>query len=237
MGWIIAGAVLSAVFGWTFTVGITNEGNLLGTAIGVLLILYGIFRKKITPLLRRIFLSVLGLGALLVLISGVAIVRQSRQTPRQEEGTVVILGCGVRGTVPSLMLQTRIDAAADYLTAHPGLTAICSGGQGRGESISEGECIYRELTARGIAAERLRVEDRSSNTEENLRFSAEIIEKEGLSPRLILISSEYHLYRAVLKAQRQGREADTVPAHTPLRLLPTYFLRECLGVVKEWVFP
>ncbi|MBO4838697.1 MAG: YdcF family protein [Lachnospiraceae bacterium] len=237
MVWIIAGAVLTAAFGWTFSVNIVNAGNVLGTAVGLLLILYGLFRKKIPPLLRRLFLSLLAAGGLLVLVSGIAIVRQSAQTPRQEEGTVVILGCGVRGTVPSLMLQTRIDAAADYLTAHPDARAVCSGGMGRGENISEGECIYRVLTARGIAPERLLVEDRSSNTEENLCFSAAIIKEEGLSPHLILVSSEYHLYRAVHMANRLGLEAESVPAHTPLRLLPAYFLRECMAVVKEWIWP
>lgn len=235
--WIVAGAFLMTAFGWTFLVGIVNAGNLLGTAVGLLMILYGLFRHKIPPLLRRIFVSVLAAGGVLVLISGSAIVSRSRQMPKQEEGTVVILGCGVRGTVPSLMLQTRIDAAAEYLAAHPEARAVCSGGRGAGESISEGACICRELTARGIAPERLLVEDRSVNTEENIRFSETIIKKEGLSPRLILISSEYHLYRAVHMASRLGCDAESFPARTPLRLLPAYFLRECLAVWKEWICP
>ena len=234
--WIAGGAVLMTAFGWTFSVGIVNAGNLLGTAVGALLLLYGLFRRKLPRLLRRIFLSALAAGAMLVLVSGFAILRQSGETPRQE-GTVVILGCGVRGTVPSLMLQTRIDAAAEYLKAHPQARAVCSGGMGRGENISEGACIARVLTAAGIAPERLLIEDSSVNTEENLRRSLEIIEKEGLSPHLILISSDYHLYRAAHMAARLGREAETVPAHTPLRLLPTYFLRECIAVVQEWVCP
>ena len=48
---------------------------------------------------------------------------------------LIVLGAGVRGTVPSLTLSERINAAYTYLTDHPDTIAILSGGQGPDEFL------------------------------------------------------------------------------------------------------
>ena len=62
------------------------------------------------------------------------------------------------------MLKHRLDAAYDYLTEHPDVPVIVCGGQGPDESISEAQCMYEYLTKKGIAAERITQEDRSTST-------------------------------------------------------------------------
>lgn len=151
---------------------------------------------------------------------------------------IVVLGAGVRGTVPSLTLSERIGAAYDYLIAHPDTIAILCGGQGPGEEMTEAACMHRELTAMGIDGDRLLLEDRSTSTIENLQFALNIAEEAtGIRPVEIgIVSSEYHLFRATRFAGDLNLEPFGIPAKTtwfPLRL--NYYLREIVAVWKYLV--
>ena len=100
-----------------------------------------------------------------------------RKVPAEDGEYVIVLGAQVRGEVPTLVLSARIRAAAEYLKEHPQAIAVASGGKGSGENISEAEAIRRGLVRLGIPEERILLEDRSTSTAENLRFSAEMIQQ------------------------------------------------------------
>lgn len=146
---------------------------------------------------------------------------------------VVVLGAGLHGSTPSLSLRSRIDAAYVYLIDHPDTICVVSGGQGAGEDLSEAKAMYQELTSMGIAPERIWMEDLSTSTQENLRFSMALIEeKTGQKPNAInLISNDYHLLRAMMFARDEGVIAYGIPAKTPyISLFVNYFLREIAGI-------
>ena len=109
-----------------------------------------------------------------------------------------MLGAGVNGETPSLTLRTRIDAAAAYLEEHPDVPVVLSGGQGPGEAITEAKCMRRALVRRGVDESRLYPEERSTSTQENLRYSRAILEELGvdLTQRVAIVTSDYHLCRA-----------------------------------------
>ena len=153
----------------------------------------------------------------------------------ENDVTVVVLGCAVKGETPSQMLRLRIDAAEEFLKENPEAKAVLSGGQGSGEDISEALCMYRALIERGIDADRLYMEDKSTSTRENLAFSAEIIEQEGLSKNIAIVSNNFHLYRASLSAKALGLDYSGIPAFTPYPLLATYVMREYLGILAQWI--
>ncbi len=100
-----------------------------------------------------------------------------RRAPEANAEYVIVLGAQVRGEVPTLVLSARIRAAAEYLNEHPQAIAVASGGKGGGENISEAEAIRRGLIRLGISEDRILLEDRSTSTAENLKFSAEVIQK------------------------------------------------------------
>lgn len=100
-----------------------------------------------------------------------------RKAPAENGEYVIVLGAQVRGEMPTLVLSARIRAAAEYLKEHPNAIAVASGGKGSGESISEAEAIRRGLVRLGISEDRILLEDCSTSTTENLRFSAEVIQK------------------------------------------------------------
>ena len=183
--------------------------------------------------LRLILTSVLCVGILIVGVTEVLIIHASFGNENEECEYVVVLGAGVRGTTPSKILSDRIDKACTYLTEHPDVICIVSGGQGPNEDISEAQCMFDHLTARGIDPDRIWMEDQSTSTWENIQFSLNLIEeKTGRRPqKLGVLSSEFHLFRANLFAEDCGIDAVCIPASTSwLSLKINYFIREAAGV-------
>ncbi|MGN0998024.1 MAG: YdcF family protein [Faecousia sp.] len=184
-------------------------------------------------ILRTILSSALLIGICVVMVTGSLILRAGVGEPSVDCAYLVVLGAKVNGTSPSLSLSERIKAAAEYLTAHPNTIAVVSGGQGPDEGISEAECMYHELTARGIDPQRIWMEDQATSTWENLQFSLNLIEeKTGTRPTEIgLISSEYHMFRATLFACDCGVTPIRIPATTTnIAIRINYTLREVAGV-------
>lgn len=155
--------------------------------------------------------------------------------PAQPGKTIIVLGCQVRGETPSLMLQRRIDAALSYAEQNPESNIIASGGKGSGETISEAECIRRYLIAHGIDENRIFLEDQSTNTEENIKYSAEIIEREGLDPSVVIATSRFHQYRASLFAQKYNLDSSPLACGTQWWLAPGYWGREIFAVWRVWL--
>ena len=147
----------------------------------------------------------------------------SENPPRDAE-CVIVLGAAVKGNSPSRALRQRIDAAYLYLLENPNTIAICTGGLGPDDEISEGECIARELEKMGIEKTRLFVEDKSESTRENFEFAFEVL---GYTPQnIVIISNGFHLRRAKLILEESYRgEIYTLSAKTDIFVLH-YTVRE-----------
>ncbi len=237
-GWIaVAVFVLVGGFLWWFPAGFDFSAYVCFGCAGVLsiyLLLPQLARKK--PKLAKILLVTLtvclGIGVVAAAVTGIVIIR-AWNGPVAACDYVVVLGAGVNGTVPSLSLRDRLNAAYDYLVAYPDAVCVVTGGQGDGEDITEALCMFNDLTARGIDPERVWMEEQAVNTRENIRFSLDLIEeKTGTRPDQIgLVSSEYHLYRAGLLAGAEGVTSYGIPARTSwVTLRINYFLREIVAV-------
>lgn len=238
IGWLIAaGLIILGIIIYTGIPGFDFSAYIcFGCSIVVICyLLLGLFSKR-HPQIAKILLIILSvplcLGIVAAAITGSIIIHASAGQQVSCD-YVVVLGAGVNGTVPSLSLQERINAAYDYLCAYPEAICVVSGGQGNGEDISEAQCMYNELTRMGIAAERVWMEDQATDTRENLRFSLDLIEeKTGIRPVEIgLVSSEYHLYRAGLFAREENVTSYGIPARTSwVTLRINYYLREIAAV-------
>lgn len=153
-----------------------------------------------------------------------------------KSATVVILGCQVRGEELSRMLTDRANRAIEYLNENPDSVCVVSGGQGRGESISEAEAIRRYLIAHGISEDRIYIEDKSTSTYENLTFSAEIIKQNGLCTDVVIASDNFHQLRASIFAEQNGLKASPIGTNTWIFLSAGYWAREVLAVGKAVMF-
>ena len=196
------------------------------------------YPTPVTRLLLKLICAGLLLGTLAAAVTGSFILRAAHPAVLPDCDYIVVLGAGVRGTVPSLTLSERIQAAYAYLTDHPDTVAVLSGGQGPDEQITEAACMYRELTNMGIDGTRLLSEEKSTSTIENLQFSMEVIgAATGEHPIEIgVISSEYHIFRATRFARDLGSQPAGIPAKTSwVTLRINYYLREIVAVWKYWV--
>ena len=243
-GWIIVAAfVLFGAFLWWIPAGFGFSALICFGCAGVLAfyLLLPVLAKKKPKLAKVLLVAVsvcLGIGIVMAAVTGVIIVR-AWTGPVIPCDYVVVLGAGVNGTVPSLSLRDRLNAAYDYLVAYPDAVCVVTGGQGPGEDITEALCMYNDLTARGIDPDRVWMEEQATNTRENIRFSLDMIEeKTGARPeRIGLVSSEYHLYRAGMFARAENVISCGIPARTSwISLRINYFLREIAAVWYYKVF-
>lgn len=156
--------------------------------------------------------------------------------PAQENDFIIILGAQVRGEEPSLTLQYRLNSAYDYLAVHPETKAVLSGGQGPDEGISEAEAMRRYLAARGISEERLILEDKSTSTVENLKYSFAIIDELKAESTVSIVTNRFHVLRAKMIAVDMGKTVGGIGAKSYVYLIPNYYFREFFAVIKELIF-
>ncbi len=153
--------------------------------------------------------------------------------PPQNADYMIILGAKVNGEVPSLALQYRIDAAVEYAKKNEDTILIVSGGQGPGEDITEAEAMKRALVKKGIHESRILLEDRSTSTYENIKFSKELI-PEG-AKQGIVVTNDYHLYRSIQIARDADLKVEGLPAKTPEITLVKAYGREYLSITKYYL--
>ncbi len=179
----------------------------------------------------------------------------SRYEPAPDKDFIIILGCGIRkdGT-PTPLLRGRIDRAlafAEKVKAQTGREPvfITSGGQGPDECISESACMKRYMTERGVPAERIVEEDRSTDTLENMTFSKRAILEmvrpgkeapQGYWPslndpeaKIAFSTTNYHVFRSGLCARRVKMRAQGMGAKTRWYFWPNAAVREFVGLLTE----
>lgn len=241
---VTEGVLLAAAAFYRFVllVYITLERCCLFAAFIVLLyFLLGLLAAKKPKIAKgmKIVLTVLLLcGCALFAVSETAVVRAAHTDKDAAAPYCVVLGAAVNGETPTLSLVERMTAAEDYLKAHPKAKAVLSGGQGPGETISEAEAMRRWLVKKGVSENRLILEDKSHTTEQNIANSLVKIGADGGDPTgsVAIVTSEYHLCRAKLFAERAGAEPEGIAARTGWPVLRlNYFIREAFGMAYLWI--
>lgn len=174
----------------------------------------------------------------LLLFCAVLIQQAQRQIPAQASA-IVVLGAGLRGDRPSLLLQQRLDVAQLLAQRYPNIPLLVTGGQGLGEATTEAAAMAKYLQQQGIAPARLLLEDRSTSTDENLANSRPLLSAKGINPardNILLVTSDFHLWRSEKTANKQGYAAPfMVAAPTPWSIRANAWLREHLAVMGAWV--
>ena len=162
-----------------------------------------------------------------------------RHMPSAPRDFLIILGCGLRpdGT-PTPLLAGRVDAARSFAERQqkagmPAPTFVPSGGQGPDEACSEAQSMARYLHEHGVDDEHVLLEDQSTNTRENLRFSSQVIadHTDSERPRVAFATTNYHVLRGYVYAHEVDLWAEGIAAPTRLYFWPNAFLREFVGLI------
>ncbi|MDM5154243.1 YdcF family protein [Bacillus sp. DX1.1] len=186
-------------------------------------------RKKLIKYIFILFMIVVSyMGALQY-----TIYKHGHMEAPNDAEYMILLGARVKGNEPSLSLQYRIDKAAEYLKKHQQTTVIVSGGKGKGENISEASAMKRELMEQEIEEERIIMEDRSTSTDENIKFSKSLIPSN--KQKGIIVTNDFHMYRAKKIAEKQGLQLDGLSAKTPKMIAIKSNVREYLAITKYWL--
>jgi len=163
-----------------------------------------------------------------------------RMTAHRNADFVVVLGSGLKdgGRVPPLLASRLERGVQVYETlASKGRSTpvlIVSGGKGSDERVSEAEAMAGYLTERGIPAGQLVREDRSRTTEENMTFSKAIMERSRPGYKCIIVTSNYHVFRAAIIARRTGVNGQVTGARTAGYYWPSAMLREFAAVFLSY---
>lgn len=228
---IIIGAVVFLLFAIAVFDRVLNFGNIAGMLFGIGYIAIGLVMNR-TDSSNQKYIFIIALCVLLLVILKMREIYAAGKTKISDQRLIIVLGCRVRGDEPSVSLVKRVDAAYQFLLFNPDSVAILSGGQGKDENISEAVCMQQLLYARGIRKDRLILEDRSTSTDENIRFSLEIMEQLGLDKNAAIATSEYHQKRAANICKKYGLLSTPVSSRTKWTLLPTFLLRELFAEIK-----
>ena len=253
--WLLAGF-------WMINLGLfTMDYNFIGPD-GVTTIFYD---DNISAL--RIFciekLPIMLLVLLAIFVAELYILSKSgKRQPSKEADYLIILGAHVNGMIPSRALMSRIIAAYEYMKDNPSTKAVLTGGQGRGENITEAFCMKRELLELGIEEARLLIEDKSTTTEENISFGKRIIADHVSALHTIvqlrdetltgnknqtdtafyrdidklhvtIVTNDFHTLRGMWIARKSGfKKIDSIGAPSSLIMKPHYYTREILSWIK-----
>ena len=197
--------------------------------------------KRWARLCRNALWGLFGAGlALFFALEGVILSGARGDAEDAPASCLIVLGAGVNGTQPSLILWSRLEAALRYLEAHPDVPVIVSGCQGQGEAISEAECMYRWLVAHGADGARVWKEERASSTRTSFAYSYALMRERGLDPtaEFAFVTSDFHVFRSRLLADAPHGRA--VSASLPkgayyTALEVNFFVREAFALANEFM--
>ena len=163
----------------------------------------------------------------------------ARYEPDKDRDYLIVLGCAIRrdGT-PTPLLRGRLERALRFARAQEAETGhtpifVLSGGQGSDEVISEAECMARWLTEQGIPRERMLLEDRSTDTAENMRFSKELIFARDPNARIAFSTNNFHVFRSGIKARRVKLRAVGMGCRSKWYFWPNAAVREFVGLLTQ----
>lgn len=155
---------------------------------------------------------------------------------------VVVLGAGLRGERVTPLLAARLDRGREVLersrAAGRDAVLITSGGQGSDEVVPEATAMAGYLVENGVDPALVLQESRSTSTEENVRFSADVAAENGRADaRFAVVTNNYHAFRTALLMREAGVAGYATGAPTARYYWPSAFLREYVALLDEhrWV--
>ena len=207
--------------------------------IGLVLALTGValragLFKKFPNWLNIGLIAVAGIALVIITILFIIIVSYSEDNPKKGLDYLIVLGTQVKPDGPSKVLKYRLDRAEQYLKENPGTVCIVSGGKGTNELMSEAEAMKKYLVEAGIDSERIIMEDKSTTTDENLKFSKAFLPENAT---IGLVTNGFHMYRAIYLSKKHNLEnVCPIPADSDTFYKPNNYFREVLAFIKDSVF-
>ncbi len=216
-----------------------NAGIIAEILLGAVIFLYGILLEKLVPKIPEWLRAVFWCGVCTVTVFvSVLLGLGINDTVTGSEDAVIVLGSGIRGELLTVGLKNRLDCAVEIYENNPDTVIVVSGGQGPQEDITEALAMERYLLSRNIPQESIIKEEQATSTYENFIYSKQILDKKfGENYSAAYVTNDYHIYRAGALAKIAGFGNLTHSHSTTVwyTVIPSC-MRECMAVVKLWIF-
>jgi uncharacterized SAM-binding protein YcdF (DUF218 family) len=215
-------------------------------AIGIILIIYHFIKErikksKIISKAYKIIKILLCIGLISFIGIEVAIISYPKYNEKKAD-YIIVLGAGLANRViPSIILEGRLDAAIKYIEKNDTAYIVLSGGQGEDEDLPESNAMSKYLQDRGVNKDRIITEDKSRDTNQNLKFSKEKIEEHSHKSideiNVNIITTDFHAFRSSILAKKNGyTNFENYSSPTMWYMIPVTYTREAFAVVKSVIF-
>ena len=147
------------------------------------------------------------------LFCAISIVRYAERDESAPADCIIVLGAGTDGKMPSPVFRERLHHAVTLYQEGYSDIILLTGGYSPGNEHSDAWIAGAYLQSLGIPEDAVLLEERSTITQENLRFAKEIMKNENLST-CILVSDPLHMKRSMMMAKDYEIEAYSSPTPT-----------------------
>jgi uncharacterized SAM-binding protein YcdF (DUF218 family) len=162
----------------------------------------------------KVAVILLAFGAVVFVANAAAEIHAfAQQDETRRADAAIVLGAGVIEDELSPVFRERMNHAIALYEAGTVEMLILTGGQGRNANESEAGVARRYALAQGVPDEAILLEETSRDTTENLTHAQAIAAEHGLETFLI-VSTPFHMKRAVSIADDLGMEAYSSPTQT-----------------------
>lgn len=156
----------------------------------------------------------------------------AKHKPRFDKDFIIVLGAKVRddGTLTPI-LKARVDKAIEFAkqqkeNTNRNIIFVPSGGQGKDEVISEAEAMKNYLVENGVSPDNIIVENKSTNTLQNMRFSKQKIDENNKDGKIIFSTTNYHVFRSGIIANNEGIDCEGIGSKTKWYFYTNAVIRE-----------
>ena len=175
--------------------------------------------------------SVFGVNAYVKASSDDRIISTQEASELSDVDCIIVLGCRVNNTTPSPMLSDRLTVGVELYEAGAAPKILMSGDHGQAE-YDEVNAMKQFAIDRGVPSEDIFMDHAGFSTYESMYRAAEVFEAE----KVIIVTQEYHLYRAIYIAEQLGLEAYGVASDLQSYVKQDYYdMREVLARDKDFV--
>lgn len=193
------------------------------------------FRRTLANLFRTFIILILLGVAWIIYIQWKVQIAPDQVLPNQVD-VGIVLGASLRQDIPSPGLQERLDLAVNLYKQGKFKQLIVSGGlDHNGSKLTEAEGMRNYLVKKGLPPKSILIEPRATSTYENLLFSKQIMDEQGLVSSIIVTHS-YHGSRSLDIAETVGLKEPVVSStDSQVLFMPYHEARETLAYTK-WIW-
>lgn len=209
--------------------------------LGIVLLLFSILLSNglislnaVNTNLKRFIFAIFFIGiSIFFILEGLIIYNGSIKNVEKPE-YLLVLGAGLNHDKLSASLRYRLVTALEFNNKYPDVKIIVSGGQGKDEALSEALAMKNFLVSNGIAENLIILEDQSTNTYENFKFSKAIIDKQSKKSDYLItvITNNFHMFRSKYIGENMGFKVLRYPSPCNMLSAPNFYVREVFATIK-----